>query len=151
MTPKLKKIIAREGLILLIITIVLYISSFFIVISPAPPKFEAEFTNGETLTFYVTPKYDFSRKDSKYDIEYIKKWYYPKPEEIFKELNVSAKEKNITSELINIRCVNSGQLYIHSLYTYFLSYNFIIKVLILYILISIIRFIIWAIKTLKEK
>lgn len=146
-----KRVIAREGLIILGIATVLYISLLFVTASPPTPKFEAKFANGDILDFYVTPKYDYSRKDKKYAIEYTKELYSPHPTRIIEELEKSIKKENITSRLVSTRCVNTTQLALSSLFIYFLSYNFLIKVLIVYLLLLLIRFILWAVRMLNKE
>jgi len=148
MKPQTKKLIAREGLIFIGLAIILYMSLFFLQDIPIVfPKYRVEFTNGETRTININPEI---RNDSNYK-RLLREAYHPSPRLIEKRVKEFIQIENIKSTLKEAKCINSKQLYISELYSFLLGIAFIIKVFIIYFILLIIRFIIWAIGILKER
>lgn len=148
-TKRIDKIIAREGLIILALGIVLYFSSSFLCrhIAAVFPKYRAEFANGKAYTIDIYPDYYYST-DSKSE---LRRFFHPNEKVVQKRINELTKRENINSPLKETKLINSKQLYLSEQLFNLLSLNLFIKVAILYFLLAIIRFIIWAVRILKKR
>jgi hypothetical protein len=143
---KIKRIIAREGLILIGLAVIIYAVLFFLQNIPAAlPKYRLEFTNGETHTININPEI---RNDNNYK-KLLQETYHPSPKLVEKRIKGFIGAENIKSTLKRATCINSTELYISELYSSLIGVTFILKVLITYLALLFIRFIIWAVRTLK--
>jgi len=146
---KIKRIIAREGLIILGLAVVLYLFIFLFLqnVPVALPKYRLEFANGEIHTININPDI---RNDSNYK-KLLEETYNPPPKLIEKRIKEFIRAGNIKSTLKSSNCINSNQIYISKLYSYLLGVTFILKLAIAYLILLFARFIIWALRTLREK
>ncbi|MBU0503520.1 MAG: hypothetical protein ABH882_03780 [Candidatus Omnitrophota bacterium] len=145
---KIKRIIAREGLIIIGLVIVLYaILRFLPAIPVVFPKYQLEFINGETYTINIYPEI-LSGYNTK---EIMKEALNPPPKLIEKRVKEFIDIARIKSELKESRFVNSNAVYRSELSTSFFGKVFIVKVFILYLILFPIRFIGWALRTLLRK
>jgi hypothetical protein len=145
---KIKRIMAREGLIILGLAVALYIFTFFLLqhVPVALPKYRLEFANGEIYTITITPEI---RNDSNYK-KLLKEAYDPSPKLIDKRIKEFIGAGKVKSALIGARCVNSYQVYLSKLYSYLLGIAFILKLAVIYLVLLFIRFYVWAIKRFKK-
>lgn len=141
---RVKRIIAREGLIILGVAIVLYLFIFFLLqnVPVALPKYRLEFTNGEVHIISINPQI---RNDSNYK-KLLAETYNPSPKLIDKRIKEFIKAGNIQSTLKSSSCINSSQIYISKLYSYLLGVAFILKVIIAYFILLCVRFFLWPLK-----
>lgn len=145
---KIKRVIAKEGLIILGLSVVLY---FFILllqnVPVALPKYRLEFANGEIHAININPEI---RNDSNYK-RLLQEAYNPTPKLIAKRINEFIRAMNIESALKSSKCINSNQIYISKLYSNLLGVLFILKLAIAYFILLFARFIIWAVSALRRK
>jgi len=146
---KIKRIIAREGLITLGLAIVLYLFIFLFLknVPVALSKYRLEFANGEVHTISINPEI---RNDSNYK-KLLEESYNPPPKLIEKRIKEFIRAGNIKSALKSSTRINSSQIYISKLYSKLLGVIFILKLAIVYLILLFARFIIWAVRTLREK
>ncbi|MBU0548687.1 MAG: hypothetical protein KJ710_05720 [Candidatus Omnitrophica bacterium] len=141
----IKRIIAREGLIILGLSVALY---FFVLlfqnVPVALPKYRLEFTNGEIHTININPEI---RNDPNYK-RLLRETYNPTPKLIDKCTKEFIRATNIKSALKSSKCINFNQIYISKLYSYFFGILFIFKLAIAYLVLLLVRFIIWAVRAL---
>ena len=145
---KIKRIIAREGLITLGLAVVLYllIRLFLQNVPVALPKYRLEFANGEIHTININPEI---RNDSNYK-KLLEETYNPPPKLIEKRIKEFTKIRDVKSVLKSSSCINSNQIYMSKLYSHFLGGLFILKLAIAYLVLLFFRSIIWAIRILKR-
>ncbi len=145
---KIKRIIAREGLIVLGLAVVLYflIHLFLQNVPVALPKYRLEFANGEVYTISINPEI---RNDSNYK-KLLEETYNPSPKLIEKRIKEFTRIRGIKSALKSSSCTNSNQIYISKLYSQFLGVLFILKLAIAYLVLLFLRFIIWAVRILQN-
>jgi len=145
---KFKWIIAKEGLILIGLAMILYVALLFLGNIPAVyPKYRLEFENGEVRTINISPEI---RNDFDYK-RLLREVHNPTPALINKRVEEYRQMEKIKSPLKAALRINSTRLYISELFSSLLSVMFIFKLLAIYAIILFIRFIIWALKALKEK
>ncbi|MFA5089965.1 MAG: hypothetical protein WC510_02875 [Candidatus Omnitrophota bacterium] len=145
---KIKRIIAIEGMIIIGLAVVLYVILRFLPEMPVVfPKYKLEFLNGETYTINIYPEIR-SGYNSK---EIIKEALHPPPKLIEKRIREFIDTARIKSDLGESSCVNSNAVYRSELSISFFGKVFIVKVLILYLIFLPIRFILWALRTLRER
>ena len=145
---KLEQIIAREGLIILGLAAVLYLSMSVLKNVPvALPRYRLEFANGEVCTININPELsnDFDYK------KLLEEAYNPPPKLIEKRIKEFIKAGDIKSALKSSAPINSNQIYISKLYSKLLEVIFILKLAIVYFVLLLARFIIWAVRTLRER
>ena len=111
------------------------------------PKYRLEFTNGEIHTINISPEI---RNDSNYK-RLLREIHNPPPRLIEKRVKEFIQMENIKATLKEAKCINPSQLYISKLYSSIISITFIFKVFIIYFTLLSIRFIIWAVRTLRRK
>jgi len=143
-----KRIIGKEGLIVLGLAIVLYL--FILLLQNIPvalPRYKLEFADGGIYTININPEI---RNNSDYK-KLLKEIYNPSSQLINKRIKEFTKTTNIKSALKSFRCINTNQIRISELYSYLIGVLFIIKLAIMYLFLLLARFIVWAIKTQKEK
>lgn len=142
------KIIAREGLIIAGLAIVLYfLTSIFLQNVPvAYPKYKLEFANGEIHVIYIFPEI---RNNPNYR-KLLEETHSPSPKFIQKRIKEYIKAENIKPALKSSVCINSNQIYISRLYSRLLGITFVLKLFIIYLVLLPIRFIIWALGILTN-
>ncbi len=142
----IKRIIAREGLITVGLAIILYfLVSFFLENVPvALPRYSLEFTNGEIRSIDIFPEI---RNGSNYR-ELLEETHSPSSKLIEKRIKEFIKVENIKSPLKSSRYVNSHQIYISRLYSNLIGATFILKLLVVYLVLLLIRFTFWALSIL---
>jgi hypothetical protein len=146
---KIKRIIAREGLIALGLAIALYflVTLFLQNVPVVLPRYKLVFANGEAHAININPEI---RNDSNYK-KLLEETYNPSLKLIEKRIKEFIKAGNIKSTLKSSNCINSGRIYISKLYSYLLEITFILKLAIAYFILLFMRFVIWAIRALREK
>lgn len=145
----IKRIIAREGLIILSLSVVLYLF-IFLFLKNVPVvllKYRLEFANGEIHTININPEI---RNDSNYK-RLLEETYNPPAKLIEKRIKEFTRAENIKSRLKSSKCINSNQIYISKIYSYLIGITFILKLAIVYLILLFVRFIIWSFKILNEK
>ena len=100
----IKRIIAKEGLIILGLAVVLYILILLLQNVPvALPKYRLEFANGEMRTININPEihndYNYKRL--------LEETYNPPPKLIEKRIKEFIRAVNIKSALKSSKCINS--------------------------------------------
>ncbi len=144
----MKKIIAIEGLIIIGVAIVLYFIMFFCKTAPVVyPKYKAQFDGGKEYAVVVYPEINY--KEAFNSGALLKEIHNPSSRLISKRIEEFAKEANIKARLINAQCMNSKQLRLAEAYSNILLEPFIFKVFFVYIFLLLIRFIVWAVKTIR--
>ena len=145
---QIKRIIAREGLIILGLSALLCFLLLFLQTVPvALPTYRLEFANGAKHSISIYPDI---RNDSNYK-KLLEETYNPSPKLIDKRIKEFIRAGNSTSALQSATPINSGQIYISRLYSKLLGVLFIYKLAIVYFVLLLARFIIWALKTLLER
>jgi hypothetical protein len=145
---KINWIIAKEGLIIIGLAIVLYLlMRVFSQIPIVYPKYRLEFVNGETHTINIYPDIR-SGYNSK---EIIDAALNPTPKIIAKRIKEFMDAAGIKSALKEPRRVNPGAIYGSKLLVRFLNKPFVLKLFILYFILLFSRFIIWAVRKLRER
>jgi len=135
-------------LILIGLAIILYALMLIIRnVNVTIPKYRLEFVNGETQVISINPEI---RNDYNYK-KLLEEIYKPSPSLIEKRIREFIKAENIKSALKEAKCINSNQIYISQLCTNFIRTNFILKVLIIYLILLIIRFFLWALRVLVRE
>ncbi|MFA5155915.1 MAG: hypothetical protein WC532_00800 [Candidatus Omnitrophota bacterium] len=144
---KVKRLIAREGLIVLGLAAVLYLLIFLFLqnVPIALPQYRVEFANGAVYTVIIHPEI---RNDSNYK-RLLGEAHYPPPKLVAKRIKEFAKGSNIRSVVKRSSCINPNQVYISRLYSGLLAVNFILQLAVIYLIFLLIRFISWARKTQK--
>ncbi len=140
-------IIAKEGLIILGLSAALYL--FVMIFQNMPvalPKYRLQFADGRAYTISINPKLN---NDPNYK-NLLKDAYNPAPRLVDERIKEFIATVKIKSALKSYRCVNSLQIYISSLYSQFFGLLFVFKVAIVYFILLFLRFILWAVKALKE-
>lgn len=111
------------------------------------PKYRAIFANGEKHIFTVYPE----NNDSINFREFLKAAYNPSSDLIHKHLDELIKSENILSQAIEIEYISSKHENIVHSYHNFISLNILLKIAVIYFILLLIRFIVWAIKMLKAQ
>mgnify|MGYP001562333922 CR=1 FL=1 len=146
MNKGIKRIIAKEGLIFIVIAIVLYF--IFLYLSPnmpvVVPKYKLIFANGESYAIDIHP--EISYEDVSVPKKFLKTVQSPPSKLISKRIQEFIKLKNISSSLKEARCINSRMLSLSNTVYSFLMLNLFLKALIIYCFLLLVRFIIWAVK-----
>lgn len=144
----IKRIIAKEALVILGLAGFLYILVHFFLqnVPIALPKYKLDFGNGETYNLDIIPQI---RNYSDYN-EFLEVAYNPPPKVVEKRVKEFMKVMNIRSQLKSARLINSKQLYLSKAYSRFVGVSFIVKLLFLYLFLLLIRFVVWALKVLLK-
>jgi len=141
-----KRIIAKEGLIVLGLAVILYFSLLILQNVPvALPKYRLEFANGEICYININPEI---RNHPDYN-RFLAQAYNPPQKLVDKRIKEFIRTANIQSSLRNSRYINANQVYISERYSYFIGGLFILKLAIVYLVLLLIRFISWAVRKLK--
>ena len=150
MKLNLKRALAKEGLILILIGAIVYFSIFFLLqrVPVIYPKYKIKFANGQAYTIDIYPDIDYSRVfNSRVFLDDIRN---PPAVLVLKRISEFARRVGIDSPVEEKYCLNNWQLYLSGVYSRVLSQNLFVKTLFIYLLVLFIRFIFWAIKTLKK-
>lgn len=148
MRAKIKKIIAREGLMLIALAVVLYfVLSFCGRVPVALPKYKAQFTDGKEYIIDIYPDINYSKALNSKAL--LKEIHNPQPKLVLRRIEEFAKRTGIKSKVIDTRCVNKLQLRLSRAYAGILSQPFMVKALFIYVLLLIGRFIVWAVRLLN--
>jgi len=113
----------------------------------ALPEYRLEFANGQTHSIVINPEI---RNDSNYR-KLLEETYNPPQKLIEKRINEFIRAGNIRSALISSQCTNSNWLRMSKAYSYFLGINFVLKLVVIYIILLFARFIVWAVRTIKKR
>lgn len=148
MGRKIKRIIAKEGLIFIVIAIILYL--IFLYLGPnipvVVPKYRLTFASGENYTIDIHPEISYA--DVSTPKKFLKTVQNPTEKIVSKRIQEFIKLKNIKSPLKESICINSRILSLSNAAYSFLTLNLFLKTLIIYFFFLFIRFIIWAVKIL---
>lgn len=150
---KIKLIIAKEGLIIIAIGILLYAFKTFVPSLPFPyPKYRLEFQDGSSNIIDIYPDINTSELAGKISPnELVKRYHYPTPELISKRTEKFIRDNKKSSLLLDAKCVNERQLYWYRAYFNFLLCSLFFRTFSIYFFLLLIRFIIWALRTLRER
>ena len=143
----IRRIIAREGLIIILIGLTLGFSFSFLRknIPAAFPKYRLEFSDGRVYIIDIHPDYYYAPDAQKA----MRELFEPGPKILEKRLNEFIKQANIRSSLKEARLIRTWQLYLSKLLFKFLSVNLLLAVGIIYLLLIIMRLVFWAMKMCK--
>ena len=147
----LKRILAREGLIIIAIAVGMYclISWASGKIPVIYPRYKAEFANGKSFLVDIYPQVDYAKVFN--PGAFLAEVYHPSQKLIAKRIEEARKKANINSPLKATQCVNSIQLYLSELYSQLLSQHLLLKTLYVYGFLVVLRFIFWARRVLGHK
>ena len=142
-----ERIIAKEGLIILGLAVILYFSSLLLQNAPIVlPRYRLEFANGEVCLININPEI---RNDFNYN-QFLSRAYSPSPKLVDKRIREFIRTANIKSPLENSKYINPNQIYLSKIYSCFMGGLFILKVAIAYFILLLVRFIAWAVGRLKR-
>jgi hypothetical protein len=147
----LKRIIAREGLIIIAIAVGMYFLVSFLSekIPVIYPKYRLAFADGKTYDIDIYPQVDYAQVFN--PRAFLKEVCLPSQKLITKRIEEFRKNAKVTSSLKDSRCVNSTQLYFSALYSRFLSQHLLLKTLYVYGFLVALRFTLWAMRVLGHK
>jgi len=145
---KVRRIVAREGLIILGIVSILYCAQVFLFpqMHFSAPKYRLELTDGKIDYAIIGPEYG---NENVYTKEFMRKMFHPSSSLVAKRLE-QWKEINKVG-IMRASPVNSWQKSIMESLAFFVVSSLLLQTIVIYFLVSLIRFIIWAVKTLSEK
>jgi len=147
----INKILAKEGLILLGVSAVLYflITPLYRNIPIVFPVCRVQFANNSSYTIPIYPDIDYGKIS---DIRiFLKQIHNPPQKLIAKRIEEFSRGTKINSPVKDVHCVNKWQVGLSEFSSAILSHNLLIKVLFVYSLLALIRFIFWSIKTLRRE
>ncbi|MDO8661984.1 MAG: hypothetical protein Q7K98_02020 [Candidatus Omnitrophota bacterium] len=152
MGKKIKRIIAKEGLIIIAIAAIMYIFKTFVPSFTFPyPKVKLAFQDGTSNIIEIYPEMTTSELAGKIGPSgLIKKYHCPTPELISKRIDKFIQENKKTSALVDKKCVNEKQLYLYRAYFNFLFQPLPFRTLTIYLFLLLIRFIGWAVRVLNK-
>ncbi len=152
MGKKIKWIIAREGLIVIAIAAVLYLFKTYAPALPFPyPKVKLEFKDGSSNIIEIYPEITTPELAGKVGpSELVKKYHCPAPELLTKRIDKFIQDNKKGVALVNTKCVNEKQLYLYRTYFNFFFQPLPSRIFTVYIFLLLIRFISWAVKTLRR-
>ncbi len=147
-----KQIIAREGLIIIAIALLLYLFKTFVPSPPFPyPQCRLEFQDGSSNTIDIYPEIRALELAGKISPnELVKRYQYPSPELISKRAEKFIRDNKKRSPLVDTKCVNEKQLYWYRAYFNFLFQPLPFRALTIYLFLLLLRFILWALKILRQ-
>jgi hypothetical protein len=148
---KIKLIIAKEGLVIIAVAILLYAFKTFVPSLTFPyPKYRLEFQDGSSNIIEIYPEIKTSEiSGSGSSSELVTRYQHPTPELISKRTAQFIKASNKKSPLLDAKCVNETQLHWYRIYFDFFFQSLLIRTLAIYLFLVLIRFIIWALRILK--
>lgn len=145
---EIKRIVAREGLVILALAIVLYlIVGACAHISIPLLKYRLDFENGQNYVIVISPELSQGYNKKKF----IRDTLDPSPRLVSKRIGEFIRDNRIKAGLKEARPLNRTRVAFYRSIWSFFSLNFITKLFILYFLISAGRFIFWATRILKIK
>ncbi|MBN1405414.1 MAG: hypothetical protein JW946_02720 [Candidatus Omnitrophica bacterium] len=138
MIDKIKRLIAKEILIIAALAILLYVFNFVFLkhVPVVLPKYQLEFANGQKSVINITPEI---RNDSDYR-KLLEETYAPSQKLIDKRAKEFIKASRIRSALKSSTCINNNQIYLSRLYSRFLGVAFILKLAAIYVILLFFRF-----------
>jgi hypothetical protein len=143
---KVKRVVAIEGLIVLGLSLAVYLSLFLLRSVPvALPKYRLEFASGEAVVITVTPEFS---NDSDYR-KLLEEAYDPSPKLVEKRVKEFVRAANIRSPVKSTVRINSLQVFLSRRFSAFLAVPFVLKLAGLYLVLLVIRFVVWAVMTLR--
>lgn len=150
---KLKRIIAKEGLIIIAIAMIFYLLKTFMPSLTFPyPKVRLEFQDGTSNIIEIYPAITTSELAGKISSnELIRKYQCPSPGLLSKRIDKFIQDNKKGSVLLAAKCVNEKQLYLYRVYFNFLFQPLLFRTLTVYLFLLLIRFIFWAIRALDRK
>jgi hypothetical protein len=142
-----RRIVAREGLVLIITAAVVMLAHVYLFskIDFPAPKYKMRLTNGSSLCVAVYPEMHTAGKSPR---ERIAEMYNPSPALVKKRLKEFADSNGIS--YVNASRVNSCREDVLKRVADILTLNKAVQAGLLYLVIALLRFISWAIKTLRE-
>ncbi len=144
----INRIIAKEGLILIGLALILYAILHFLPEMPVVfPKYKLEFVNGATYTIKIHPEIRNGLNSN----EIIEATLNPPPKIIEERIKEFTEAAHIKSDLNESSYVNSVAVHCYKFFFSFFGKFFALKVLIVYLVLLLVRFIVWAIRTLRKK
>jgi len=146
---KFKRTIAREGLIFIVIALILYCASIFLFpkINLPAPQYRLELANSEIHYLDITP--EIKDNENTYTKGFLKKLYQPSASLIIKRIEEFKRRNNI--DVLNATPYSSWSTRILRGLSFFIMSGLFFQIIVAYFFISIIRFIIWALMTLRER
>ncbi len=147
-SKRIRSIVAKEGLIILLLSLVLYsLVTFFLQNIPIIlPRYRLEFTNGEVHTINIFPEINNSYNYRRL----LEAAHNPPPSIIERRIKEYIKSENIKPALKSKVYINSYQVDISKLYSRLIGLNFVLKLIIIYAFLLFIRFIIWSLRILLK-
>jgi len=144
----IKRILAKEVLIILGLAVVIFILSYFLLQNTTVilPKYRLDFTNGETYVITIMPQI---RAYSSYN-KFLEEAYNPPSELIEKRIKEFKGIVGVKSALKEKKCVNAHQVKFSRLYSRIVGVPFILKLVFVYVILLFIRFIVWAVRVLTK-
>ena len=138
----LKRIIAKEVLIISVIGCLLFILSHFFLQNATVilPKYKLDFANGETYVITIMPQIRTYASYSKF----LEEAYNPSLALIEKRIKEFKGIVGIKSALKEKKYVNAYQVNLSRLYSRIVGIPFIFKLVFVYLILVFIRLIIWA-------
>lgn len=147
---KIKRVIAREGLILLEIAFILYCAGLFLFSKFIPPKSEYKVTLLDDSIRYIPIYPDAGSFNYSTKIEVMRKIYEPTQSLIMQRVKEFEEREKVTV-VGSVEAVSSPGKSIMMVLLYFIMVGLLFQTIYIYLFVSLLRFIFWAIKTLKEK
>ena len=149
---KIKWIIAKEGLIIIAIAVILYFFRTFAPTLPFPyPKVRLEFKDKSSNIIEIYPEITTPELAGRIAPgELVKKYHCPTSELISKRIDKFIQDNKKSSALLDIKCVNEKQLYLYRVYFNFLFRPLPFRTLTIYLFLLLIRFIVWAVRILRR-
>jgi hypothetical protein len=140
---KIKRVIAKEVLIILGLGIALYfILILFQNIPVVLPRYRLVFENGETRVLSISPEI---RNDYNYR-KLLEEAHNPSSKFVERRLREFVKESSIRSALKSSCYINSTQVYLSRLCSRLLGTLFIVKLAIVYLVLLLVRLVAWAVR-----
>jgi len=113
------------------------------------PEYKAYFADGSVYVVTIYPDIAYSKVRN--PRVFLKEVHNPSPRLITQRIEQFARRANINSGLKDIRCINNWQLRLSEAYSFILTQSFPVKILFVYLVLLLARFIFWAVKTLKKR
>ncbi|MFA5096436.1 MAG: hypothetical protein WC478_03745 [Candidatus Omnitrophota bacterium] len=153
MGQKIKWMIAREGLIIIVIAGILYLARTFAPALACPyPKVKLEFQDGSSHIIEIYPEITAAELAGMVNPnELMRRYQYPGQELISRRINKFIRENKKGAVLVNSRCVNERQLCWYRSYFDFLYQSWPLRTLAIYLFLALFRFIFWAVRFLRKR
>ena len=143
---KIKWLIAREGLIVLAIAAVFMLAkgAVFSKIEFLPPQYELHLTNGSRMYIRIYPEI---HPAAAFNPACFKEMYHPSPALVDKRIKEFTESNQIVC--VNASRVASWRDGIQEHAADFLARNIFLQIGLVYLFLSILRFVIWAARILS--